>query len=86
MEKTVVVTQYIKVKIDENKFDEDFMEEFRESFFDFTSLDDHIKHLAQLYARGIADSGSFIEGYGPAEDMGISFSPEDQEEEIEVDD
>lgn len=80
--KNVTVHITVKVKIDESKFDEKFMEEFRESFYPFYDLDDHYKHLAQLYARGISDNGDFIEGYGPAEDMGIKFEESWIEEEI----
>lgn len=29
--------------------------------------------LAQLHAREICDDDSFIEGYGPAQSMGIKF-------------
>jgi len=83
MEKTVLVTQSIKVTVDESKFDDTFMEEFRESFYPFTTINEHIEHLGQLYARGMAGNTSFIEGYGPAKDMGIKFSEESIETEIE---
>ena len=69
MKRTVEVRQLIEVEIDESKFDEQFMQEFRESFYNFTTLDDHIAHIGQLEARGML--GTFIEGYGPAKDMGI---------------
>ena len=82
MERTVAVTQIIKVTIDESKFDEAFMKEFRESFYDFTTLNHHIEHLGQLHARGMAFNTGFIEGYGPAEDMGIKFVEDIVEAEI----
>jgi len=83
MKKSIVVSQEIKVTIDESKFDEAFMEEFRQSFYHFTTIDDHLCHLAQLYARGLVDEFStFIEGYGPMADMGISFETGFQEEEV----
>lgn len=72
---TIAVTQTVEVELDDAKFDEAFMEEFRESFYPFFELSDHAKHIAQLQARGVIDlsgySGEFIEGYGPSEDMGI---------------
>lgn len=81
--KTVAVTQYVEVTIDETKFDEAFMEEFRDSFYKtFDTTDKHIEHLAQLHARGIVDNLDFIEGYGPAKDMGIKFDIDDTEIEI----
>ena len=83
MKKLVAVTQYVSVEIDETKFDNRFLEEFRESFYEF-DLDDHFKHLAQLEASGLTGCGidNFIEGYGPAKDMGIDMSVEDIEVEL----
>ena len=63
----------VEVTVDETKFDETFMREFRAVMYPFKTLDQHIEHLGQLFARGIVDNFSFIEGYGPAKDMGISF-------------
>ena len=80
--KHVLVTQEVRVRINKTKFTKAFMREFRESFYDFHTLDEHIEHLAQLHARGIADDDSFIEGYGPAADMGIRFKVVDQDMEI----
>lgn len=81
MKKLVEVTRVIEVEVDETKFTPQFMEEFRDSFYPFMSIDDHLKHLAQLEARGLLDS-RFIEGYGAAKDMGIKTRVVDQEEEI----
>jgi hypothetical protein len=72
---TYQVTQGVEVEVDESKFTPEFMEEFRESFFPFDTIDDHREYLAELYARG-GISGfptEFIEGYGPAKDFGISL-------------
>lgn len=77
--KTVYVTLTIDVEVDETKFTDEFMQEFRDTFYQFNKLDDHIEHLAQLHARGIYDDDSFIEGYGPASDMGIRLSHIDTE-------
>lgn len=82
MKRTVIVTQEIEVTIDETKFDENFMEEFRKTFFPFETVSDHIEHLAQLRARGIAGNNDFIEGYGETEEMGIRFDVIDTEVEI----
>ncbi len=81
--KTVQVTFDVKVTVDETKFTPEFMGEFRNCFYPFDTLDDHIKHLAQLAAREfITGPYSFVEGYGYAEEMGISTEIESQEEEI----
>lgn len=72
----VEVTQLVEVELDASKFDADFMQEFRSSFFSFDTIEGHAEHIAQLQARGVIDvsgrSSEFIEGYGPSEEMGIS--------------
>lgn len=72
----ISVTQVIRVTLDEARFDETFMEEFRDSFYPFFDLADHAKHIGQLQARGIVDlerpgPRDFVEGYGLASEMGI---------------
>ena len=79
----VRVTQWVEVTMDEAKFDAEFMDEFTTSFFPYDTIEEHACHLAQLHARGVADDRDFIEGYGPAEDMGISFRVTDGEEDYE---
>lgn len=83
MKESVIVTMYVDVEVDETKFTEEFMQEFREAFYDFHTVDDHIEHLATLFARGLVYNGSFIEGYGETEDMGIKFKMIDIDREIE---
>ncbi len=70
---SVTFNVVVDLELDESKFDENFMESFKDYFYDFDSLNEHIEHLAQLYLRGIYDNGSFIEGYGKADNMGIKF-------------
>ena len=69
----VEVETIIIVKVDESKFDKEFIDHFKQYFYDFEDIDEHIEHLAQLYSRGLADNNSFIEGYGDAKAFGISF-------------
>jgi hypothetical protein len=83
MKKYITVTQTIEVQVDETKFNQEFMEEFQAIFYPFKTIDEHLKHLAQLYARGLNDNGDFIEGYGYADDMGIKFRNTDFECEVE---
>lgn len=59
----------VEVEIDPTKFDEAFLREFRESFYQFHTVERHIEHLAQLEARGLLED--FTEGYGPIKDFGI---------------
>lgn len=53
--------EYI-IEIDENVFDEERLEHFREYFYDFDSLEEHAEHIAQFRAR--FGDHDFIEGYG----------------------
>ena len=84
--KKVAVRQVVEVSVDEAKFDEAFMSAFRATMYPFQTIDDHIEHLGQLFARGIAvNEHSFIEGYGIADAMGIRFRDmRDGETEIVV--
>ena len=90
MKKTIFVTieKQIEVEIDKSKFDETFMQEFRDSFYKFNTINEHIEHLAQLAARGYANRwsphelGEFIEGYGHVKEMGIKL--EELSEEVET--
>lgn len=69
----IQVEMTVKVGVDEAKFTDQFMAEFRTAFHDFRTLDEHREHLAQLFARGLISNDAFIEGYGQAADMGITF-------------
>lgn len=84
MIRTVEVTQRIQVTINESKFTPEFMEEFRRDFYEFNTIEQHMEHLAQLYARGIATPyNDFIEGYGLSDDFGIKLKCIDQSEYLE---
>jgi len=79
--RTIEVIQIINVSLNEDKFNNEFMNEFRRNFYEFNTIEDHRKHLAQLFARGlINESTDFIEGYGEIKTLGISFSVVHQEE------
>jgi hypothetical protein len=70
----IAVTQTVEVVLDGEAFNEAFMQEFRDGFYDYYTIEEHAEHIAQLHARGIFDGGSwdeFIEGYGFAKEMGI---------------
>lgn len=69
MKRKIKVVQVVEVEVDEDKFTDDFLSRFRQTQYDF-DLSDHLNHIAQLEARGILQP-EFVEGYGPAKDMGI---------------
>lgn len=85
--KTIVVTQYVDVTIDETKLTPEWMESYRQMFYQYHDVDDHLKHLAQLEARGITYqphvNNTFIEGYGEANDLGIKAAVTDVEMEVQ---
>jgi hypothetical protein len=75
------MTQEIEVKIpvtvtvDESKFTPEFLGEFREDFYNFVTVQDHIRHIAFLAATGqLGILPCFIEGYGESEDFGIEVT------------
>lgn len=72
--KDVFVKFRVCVTVDESKFTEEFMENFRKHFFPFYTIDDHLEHLAYNYISNGVDENSFIEGYGLAKNFGIKFS------------
>ena len=69
MRYTVTVSQLVDIDLDESKFTPEFIEEYKNSFYPYTDIEDHAGHLAQLCARGLL--GEFVEGYGTAKDFGI---------------
>jgi len=81
MKKTVRVTIDVEVEVDESKFTEEFLTEFRDSYYNFHTVDDHIQHIAQLEARNLLRA-EFTEGYGPLADFGIEARAVHQEMEI----
>ncbi len=88
MKFTVNVMQTVEIELDEPKFDETFMAEFREGFHNIQDIAGHAQHLAWLHATGRVDleyisaDVPFIEGYGPADTMGIKVRVIDSDTEI----
>lgn len=79
--KIVEVTSTVTVTINPAQFTAEFMAEFRDLFYAFDDIDDHIKHLAQLAARELLH-GNSAEGYGPLDEMEIQASVLDRSTEI----
>lgn len=83
MKATVEVTQFVTVEVPDSLLTKEFMEEFRGYMYEFDTREDHLTHIAQLAARGVIHESSFIEGYGPAEEVGIKFRVDDVYTELE---
>lgn len=81
MKKQVAFTQVVEVEVDETKFTDEWMTDWRKTFYNFRTVDQHIEHIAQLEARDILNL-KFTEGYGPLKDMGIKAKVIDQTTEI----
>ncbi|MCK9615913.1 MAG: hypothetical protein M0R48_10585 [Candidatus Omnitrophica bacterium] len=80
---TVEVTNTVEVTLDETKFTPEFMKAFSSYMWPVDDIEEHAIHLAQMHVRGMADwPSTFIEGYGPAEKMGISFRITDRSEKV----
>lgn len=90
----VEVTQIVEVELDEAKFDETFMQEFRDAvsligagFYQFDTIEEHAEYLARMHACGIYDLDgwfdTFIEGYGPQNEMGIKAVTLSTETEVQ---
>lgn len=52
MTQDIDVTIPVTVTVDESKFTPDFIADFREHFYPFHTVDDHIRHIASLAAYG----------------------------------
>jgi len=82
MKMNVTVTFDVSVEVDESKFTDDFMQNFKRYFYELDTIDEHAEHLAQLETRGLIDD-NFVEGYGDLSEMGIKIKVNDIISEIE---
>jgi hypothetical protein len=72
MKKQAEVIKTVEVEIDESVFTDEFMKEFRENFYPFDTIDEHIEYLSLIAVHGGFDyMRPFIEGYGYTDEMGI---------------
>lgn len=66
-----------KVEFDESVINEKWMEEFRQVFYNFHTLEEHAEHIAQFRARF---GRRFIEGYGiPLENGEIPIGADEKQ-------
>lgn len=71
------ITAAFRVEVDETKFTEAFFEEFSSYMFYVDCVEDCVKHLADLFARGVIDAQTTeLEGYGKLADFGVKFITE----------
>lgn len=69
----LTVSTDVEVMVDETKFDAEFQKEFGEAIDpSIKTVEQHVRFLAE-HLTGFSGS-DFIEGYGPAEDMGIKVT------------
>lgn len=73
-------TQELEIEIDDEKLTEEFMDEFKEYFYDFDTIEEHVEHIGQIYARSAystKDGKPFIEGYGTLDCLGVKIKEGD---------
>lgn len=80
MKRTVDVTISVEVETDDSIFTPEFLEDFRSYMYPFQNIEDHVKHLAQLEARGLLSG--FVEGYGSLKMCGVNAKTVSTEMEI----
>lgn len=79
MTKTVTVMQELKVTVDEARFTDEFMEAFSKCFFQTLTIEEHIEHIAEMFAKGVVTSDAqFLEGYGVLRAFGITIKRSDE--------
>ncbi len=89
MKKTFTVRIGVEVEVDETKFDAAFLAEFAGHFYrDIDTVEKHMDYIAGMVAQDNFPEISpyewdnpFLEGYGPAKDMGILAKIQDVEVE-----
>ena len=79
-EAEVTLFYKFEVIVGENALTEEFMEEFRRYFYDFYTVEDHVEHIAQHFARSGTIRG--IEGYPWIVENGCDKDYNEVEEEI----
>lgn len=72
----VSVIQTVLVTIDETKFTEEWMKEFRSCMYPFNTIEDHVKHIARNHEH------DYVEGYD-YEDLSIKRELVSESEEFE---
>lgn len=83
MKRKVEVTFLVEVEVDETKFTQEWIDDWRKVFYPFNTIEDHIEHIAQMEARDILGP-KFTEGYGRLADMGIKAAVLDQRADVEI--
>ncbi|KZL19047.1 hypothetical protein [Pseudovibrio sp. Ad37] len=64
----------VLIDIDESKFTDEFMEQYRQLIDPgFCEVRDHAGLLAELAVGGIIENGCFVEGYGDLNQQGIQL-------------
>jgi hypothetical protein len=74
MQKTIHITHQVVLTYDKAKFTKEFMANFQAHFYPFTTVDQHLNHIAYSIVRGtVAHSSDFLEGYGKLSSWGITW-------------
>lgn len=60
----VTTTNTYEIELDENVINEEWMQEFRETFYSFNTLEEHAQQIAEQRVRNAERTDTFLEGYG----------------------
>lgn len=68
----VVRTDKFVIEVDDSVITEEWMAQFRNVFYDFRTIEEHVEHVAQLRARFCSQNlyGGLMEGYGDVANKG----------------
>ena len=79
---TVTVEIELEVEFDPDKFTEDFQKDFKQSFWPYDTIKEHLEHLVGNHVSGVDTRvwdkdlekfRTFAEGYGYLDEMNISL-------------
>lgn len=77
MKKIVEIKHTVEIEVDESKFTEKFMEEYRQYICQLYTVEEHMENLVSYYCYPNFpyefDKSEFVEGYGKLYDLGVKF-------------
>jgi len=79
----VTTTNTYEIELDENVINEEWMREFRDTFYSFNSLEEHAQQIAEQRARNVQRTDTFLEGYGKVRIKDYGFDSKEWENPVD---
>lgn len=79
----VTTTNTYEIEIDENVLNEEWMQEFRKTFYSFNSLEEHAQQIAEQRVRNAQRTDTFLEGYGKVRIKDYGFDSKSWDNPVE---